>query len=238
MKNSSEVVGGAKAPSTVASGNESILLEDGLRAGHFSIDEDLKVESIFGAGVLVYAAGNDHLETVDTFIENARSPDDPIEREKTGLVQAADKEGAVLQHALPPVTGLSALSYSTHASGIAMQAAVHTSDAEMGMDMDMDMDMENRVETAMPKAAVESMDFSILAAWQEFQGNSALESEADRLGPVFLEEIWDIESVPEAWAEGEVMNIPENDVVPTAEIQVEDFNSAIVLFAEAENHVY
>ncbi len=219
MKNSSEGVGGAKVPSTIASESESI-------------DEDLRVENIFGAGVLVYAAGNDHLETVDTFIENARSPDDPVEREKTGLVQAADQERAVMQEALPAVTGLSALSDSTHASGVAMQAAVQTADAEKGMDV------ENRVETAVPMPALESMDFSILAAWQEFQGNAALESDADRLGPVFLEEIWDIETMPEPWAEGEVMDIPENDGVSMLETQEEVFNSALVLFEDAEIHVH
>lgn len=219
MKNSSEGVGGAKVPSTLASENEFI-------------DEDLRVENIFGAGVLVYAAGNDHLETVDTFIENARSPDDPVERENTELVRADGQERAVMQAALPASTGLSALSDSAHASGVAMLAAVQIADAAMGMDM------ENRAETAMPMPAVESMDFAILAAWQEFQGNAALESDADRLGPVFLDEIWDIETMPVPWAEGEVANIPENDAKSTLENQEEDSNSALVLFENAESHVY
>ncbi len=137
-----------------------------------------------------------------------------------------------MEEALPAVSGLSALSYSTQAGGVAMQAAVQDANANM------DMDMENRVETAVTMPAAESMDFSILAAWQEIQGNAALESDADRLGSVFLEEVLNMETMLEPWAYGEVMDIPENDIVPTVENRDEYFNSALVLFEDAQNDVY
>lgn len=220
MKNPSEVVGSAEAPSTSVSENQSIVLEDGL-----SIGEDSRVEHVFGAAALVYAAGNGYLEIVDTFIENARSPDDPIAIENTELARAADKAQVAVEHALPAAPGLSALSDS------AMQAAVQKASA------DIDVDMDNRAETDVIISALESTDFSALTVWMDDQGKGSIESHADRLDSVFLQETLHLETMLEPWDDVEFMDVAENNAVTEVEDQGDYLDADILLVADKEGDV-
>ncbi|MNV83543.1 hypothetical protein D3C71_1773570 [compost metagenome] len=71
----------------------------------------------------------------------------------------------------------------------------------------------------------------------EDQGKGSIESHADRLDSVFLEETLHLETMLEPWDDVEFMDVAENNDVTEVEDQVDYLDAAILLVADKEGDV-